>query len=208
MPPRWCVCAAQRELRCPFAIELLMHYRERFRPSSTGRLIQRIFPDARGQVWRNDGSLTAENLRRPGRELWILHPHGEPPPVGAAAEKVQVVLLDGAWSEAATMARVTNSWGRLVGLPMDAAAESRYWLREQQDGARFSTVEALLDFLQHLGLAEEHEALTLQFELHVYASLRSRGRRELAEEFLATSPARAAFPELLAELNRPRPRVD
>jgi hypothetical protein len=33
--------------------------------------------------------------------------------------------------------------------------------------------------------------------LHVYAGLRARGAKAAAEEFLAASPIRAAFPELL-----------
>ena len=39
-----------------------------------------------------------------------------------------------------------------------------------------------------LGLAEEEARLRLQFELHVYAGLRTRGAKALAEKFLATSP--------------------
>lgn len=188
----------------PLAVDLLLHYRERYRPSSTGRLIGRVVPAARTQVWRNDGATTAATLRRPGRELWVLHPQGEPLPAAARAEEVQVVLLDGAWSEAATMARVAGEWGRRVSLPL--TGESRYWLREQQDGGKFSTVEALLHLLGHFGLRAEAETLRRQFELHVYASLRSRGRRERAEAFLADSPVREVFPEVLAELNRVRPR--
>ncbi len=204
LPPRWCVCAAHRDLQVPLEIDLLLHRRECFRPSSTGRLIQRVLPAARSRVWANDGSITPERLRIAGRQLWILHPQGSPPPDGVPPEHVQVVLLDGAWSEAATMARTLAPWGRLTSLAM--TGESRYWLRAQQEGGRFSTVESLLFLLRAFGLEESHEALRLQFELHVYASLRSRGRLELAEEFLRTSPAREAFPAVIAELNRPRPR--
>lgn len=188
----------------PLAVDLLLHYRERYRPSSTGRLIERVLPAARTQVWRNDGTTTAATLRRPGRELWVLHPQGEPVPAGARPEEVQVVLLDGAWSEAATMARVAGEWGRRVSLPL--TGESRYWLREQQEGGKFSTVEALLFLLTHFGLSAEGETLRQQFELHVYASLRSRGRRERAEAFLAGSPVPDVFPGMLAELQRVRPR--
>jgi hypothetical protein len=85
--------------------------------------------------------------------------------------------------------------------------ESRYWLRAQQAGGRFSTIEALLFLLGELGLETARRELELQFELHVYASLRLRGRKELAERFLAASPVAAAYPEFLAELHAPRPLV-
>ena len=93
--------------------------------------------------------------------------------------------------------------GRRVRLPM--TGESRYWLRAQQEGGRFSTVEALLFLLRSFGLTAAHEALRLQFELHVYASLRARGRKEVAEEYLRESPVRAAFPDLPTLLNVRRP---
>jgi hypothetical protein len=198
------VCAAHEDLRVPLELDLLLHRRECFRPSSTGRLIQRVFPAARSHVWANDGSIVPDRLRVAGRQLWILHPQGSPPPDGVPPGHVQVVLLDGAWSEAATMARALAPWGRLTSLTM--TGESRYWLRAQQEGGRFSTVESLLFLLRAFGLEAAHAALRRQFELHVYASLRSRGRRDLAEEFLRTSPAREAFPALIAELNRTRPR--
>lgn len=135
--------------------------------------------------------------------MWILHPNGEPLPTGAAPERTQVVLIDGSWRESLEMTRAVASWGRTVSLPM--SGESRYWLRTQQEGARFSTVEALLFVLRAMGLEETRAALEAQFELHVYASLRSRGAAERAEEFLQTSPIREAFPALLAQLHTRRP---
>ena len=202
---RWCVCAGQRDVRCPLAIDVLMHHREQFRPTSTGHLIQRVLPESRQHIWRRERRLTAAEVQVPGRELWVLHPHGQAAPPGAVPERVQVVLLDGVWSETAAMAQEVAEWGRLVSLPM--TGESRYWLRAQQDGGRFSTVEALLFLLRMFDLAAAHDELRRQFELHVYASLRVRGRKEWAEEFLRASPVPLAFPDLLAQLNVRRPLV-
>lgn len=202
---RWCICAALREVRCPLAIDVLMHDRELFRPTSTGHLIQRVLPESRQHVWRRERRLAVAEVRRPGRELWVLHPHGQPAPAGAVPEGVQVLLLDGVWNETSAMAKEVADWGRVVSLPM--AGCSRFWLRAQQLGGRFSTVEALLFVLERFGLAEAHAALRLQFELHVWASLRVRGHKERAEEFLRESPVPAAFPELLAQLNTRRPLV-
>lgn len=205
MTNRWCICPAGREVRCPLAIDVLMHARERFRPTSTGPLISRVIPEARVHVWHRERPEIPASLPRPGRHGWVLHPHGQPPPAGVAPEEVQVVLLDGVWSEATRMAQAMAGWGRLVSLPM--AGASRFWLRSQQDGGRFSTVEALLFLLRWFGLESAHEELRRQFELHVYASLRVRGRTELAAEFLRGSPIREAFPDLLAGLHAPRPLV-
>ena len=202
---RWCICPAHQEIECPLAIDVLTHHRERFRPSSTGTLINRIVPASRHVLWRRDRQLTAADVCIPGRELWILHPHGDPVPSPLPhASEVQVLLLDGSWRESSAMAQEVRGWGRRVNLPM--AGASRYWLRAQADDARFSTVEALLFLLQTFGLKAAHEALRLQFELHVFASLRGRGQKAASQEFLATSPIRVAFRELIEELDVRRPR--
>lgn len=204
LPPRWCVCAAHATVPLPLETDVLMHHREQYRWSSTGHLIERVVRPARRHLWRRERHLTAPEIQVPGRELWILHPHGEPAPVGTQPENVQIVLLDGSWSEASAMAQEVRSWGRLVNLPMKG--ESRFWLRAQADDSRFSTIETLLHLLQLFGLEREQEALRLQFELHVYAHLRARGYKDRAMEFLKTSPIATAFAELIAQLDVPRPR--
>jgi DTW domain-containing protein YfiP len=204
---RWCICPAHQEITCPLAIDVLTHHRERFRPSSTGTLINRIVPASRHILWRRERQLTAAEVQMPGRELWILHPHGDPLPSPLpAAGAVQVLLLDGSWRESSAMGQEVRGWGPLVSLSM--AGASRYWLRAQADAARFSTVETLLFLLRTFGLEDTHQALRLQFELHVYASLRARGQKKASAEFLADSPIREAFRDLIAQLDVRRPQED
>jgi len=180
-----------------------MHYMESYRPSSTGHLIQRVMPDSRQHRYRKERPLLREEIVVPDRELWILHPQGEPIPTHRSPAEISVLLLDGTWVQATEMAHRVGPWGRRVSLPM--TGESRYWLRAQAGPGRFSTVEALLFLLEKLGLAEEHQQLRVQFELHVYASLRARGHRELAAKYLANSPMPAALPDFLAQLEAKRP---
>lgn len=186
-------------------VDVLVHQRELWRPSSTSHLITRTLAGARQHLWLYDRPVGLDEVAMPGCELWVLHPHGRPLEPGIRRpENLQVVLLDGAWREATSMAREVASWGRTVSLPM--TGESRYWLRSQQAGARFSTVEALAFFLRTLGLAEPAAALELQLELHVYAGLRSRGNTQAARVFLETSPLMRLLPEIVAQLEAPRPR--
>jgi DTW domain-containing protein YfiP len=207
MPPRWCVCAAQRVVPCALKVDVLQHALEAHRPSSTGNLIPRVVEGALVHPYRRERGVRREEIARgPGEvdELWILHPHGEEPPANApAAERLQVVLLDASWAQAGGMLDEVKNWGRRVRLPM--AGRSRYALRAQNGADRFSTFEALLFLLEALGRAETATALRAQFELHVYAGLCSRGRKVEAADYLAESPIRAAFPEVLAELARRRP---
>lgn len=203
LPPRWCICPAEHSIDCPLAIDVVMHHREEHRPSSTGRLIHRVIPASRCHVWRRERQLGADDLRVAGRELWILHPQGERAATVLPPERVQLVLLDGSWRETAAMAQDLRGWGRTVSLPM--TGESRFWLRGQGEAGRLSTVEALLFVLRAFGLTAAHDALRAQFELHVYAGLRSRGHKIAGEAFLADSPIAQAFPEFIAQLNVRRP---
>lgn len=203
--PRWCVCAAHTAIACPLAVDVLMHHKEVHRPTSTGLLINRVMPASRRHLYRQDAPPARATVALPGRELWILHPRGEEIPPAADPAGLQVVLLDGSWGEAARMAGHVAGWGRLVRLP--EAGSSRNTLRRQELPGKYSTVESLLFLLGALGLAETERALRLQFELHVYAGLRTRGATGLAAEFLAASALPAAFPELLAEMHRRRPLI-
>ncbi len=201
LPVRWCACAGLRETACPLQVDVLMHFMESYRPSSTGHLLQRVLPASRQHIFRKERPLARDDIAGPGRELWILHPHGEPPPAGADPAGLQVLLIDGTWVQSTEMLRTVGGWGRRVSLPM--TGESRYWLRTQAGPGRFSTMEALLFLLQTLGLDAAHAELRLQFELHVYASLRARGHKQQAQEFLTGSPLPAALPEVLARFDRP-----
>lgn len=205
LPPRWCICAAQHRVPCPLRVDILQHALEAYRPSSTGNLIPRVVADARVHAYRRErGVDRAEILRPDCAELWILHPHGDTPPVAPPPpERLQILLLDASWAQAGGMLAQVQNWGRRVRLPM--AGSSRYALRAQNGADRFSTFEALLFLLTELGLHDAAAGLRLQFELHVYAGLCSRGRKAEAAAYLEASPVKTAFPELLAEFARRRP---
>ena len=200
---RWCICSGFHAIECPLEIDVLIHHREYMRPTSTGRLINRVMPASRRHLFRRETPPVRETIALPGKTLWILHPRGEPLPAAEALSDVQVLLLDASWPEAARMSQVVAPWGRLVRLPV--MGPSRYRLREQQLTGNYSTIESLLFLLAALGLPKEEAKLRLQFELHVYAGLRARGSKVAAAEYLSTSPVREAFPALLQEFDRVRP---
>lgn len=202
LAPRWCICAGHRAIESVLRVDVMMHFMECYRPSSTGHLIKRVLPDSGQHVYRKERLLEREVVVQPDRELWILHPQGEPMPTGADPKRLQVLLLDASWVQATEMAHSVAKWGRRVRLPMQG--HSRYWLRAQADAERFSTVESLLFLMEALGLREAHAALRAQFELHVWASLCARGHKARAREFLVASPVPTEFPDLLARL---APRV-
>jgi hypothetical protein len=77
-------------------------------------------------------------------------------------------------------------------------------LRSQERLDQFSTAEALIAVLKALGDTEGATQFGLQFELHVYATLRARGHKEAAAEYLKGSRLPEVFPEFLAQLQERR----
>ncbi len=203
LPARWCICAGFHAVDCPIQIDVLTHRRELGRPTSTGRLIQRVMTGSKGHVHGHDARLSREDVARPNRTLWILHPAGELPPAGVEPDTLQVLLLDGSWPEAGRMRRSVESWGQLIRLPADLPP-SRYGLRRQPAPGMYATIEALGILLEVLGQGEAATRLRIQFELHVYAGLRSRGAAHEAAEFLAGSLLPETMPGCLRTLTERR----
>ncbi len=210
MAPRWCICEGARAVTLPFAVNVLMHNGEAWKPSSTGNLIRRIVSGARRHIYHNQIPPHRDEVcsGAPDRTTWILHPRGDAladvlrdrsrDPV---LENLQVLLIDGTWAQATDMLRHADGWGQKVSLPASVLpGESRYWLRAQHHLGHFSTVEALMGLLNALGREREYAALREQFELHVYASLLARGQKARAGQFLADSPIKDSMPALVEKL--------
>ena len=208
LPPRWCICDAIPPVACGMPVHVLIHRQEQEKPSSTGRLIARVVEGATCHIYeRLNRSIAPVSLSphalADDRELWILHPHGEPL-VSCAARlsdqprPPQVLLIDGTWRQAGEMLRSVDGMGRCVRLPEPGL--SRYWLREYDAPAHVSTAEALVEIFRIVGDVAAESRLRLHFELHVYATLLARGRREMAERYLGESPLRTELPECVDRL--------
>src|SRR5690606_2584704 len=129
LAPRWCICEAMTPVDVPVGVEVLMHFKEAYRPSSTGHLIGRLVRGAVVNEYRPDLPPPAITGDGP---VWVLHPSGDVPPAGRPPAGLRVVLIDGSWQQAAGMLRTAASRGRCIRLPM--TGESRYRLRSQQEG--------------------------------------------------------------------------
>jgi DTW domain-containing protein YfiP len=181
------------------AVHVLIHRHECQKPSSSGTLVARAVAGAVRHVYqRLSRHFPATGLPPdavdPDRELWILHPCGAPfpaaPPAADESRRagIQILLLDGTWRQAGEMLRTVEARGRCVRLPDADSAPSRYWLRDQAAAGHLSTAEALANVLHAVGEPAAAQGLRLHFELHVYATLLARGKREMAERYLGHSP--------------------
>lgn len=194
------------------AVHVLIHRGEYVKPSSTGRLVARAVTGAACHVYQREtrfhgASGLPMDAVASDCELWILHPGGDPLPAprdagdAACGSRRHILLLDGTWRQAGEMLRSVEGRGRCVRLPEANVGPSRYWLRDQPGPTQLSTAEALMGVFHALGEHEAETALRLRFELHVYAMLLARGRREMAERYLGHSPLLAAMPDAFPHLS-------
>lgn len=212
LPPRWCTCHALPPVETRLAVHVLIHRGETRKPSSTGALVVRTVTGAVSHVYQRPTrfhaarGVSAELAQSKG-DLWILHPGGEPLDVAHGesgdppADRRRVLLLDGTWRQAREMLRTVEGLGRCVRLPDAGDAPGRYWLRDQPAAMHLSTAEALAGVLRSVGEREAERRLRLHFELHVYATLLSRGRREMAERYLGLSPLLTDAPQVVDRLH-------
>jgi DTW domain-containing protein YfiP len=213
LPPRWCTCDMLPLVETQLAVEVLIHRHEQSRPSSTGKLVGRAVAGSvchvyqRGNRFFPETGYPADTLDH-DRDLWVLHPSGDPLPkpaaTGASASQPPptVLLLDGSWRQAGEMLGSMHGRGRCVRLSNAATSEpSRYWLRNQARPDQLCTAEALMGVFAAVGEPEAARRLRLHFELHVYATLRVRGHRELAERYLGHSPLLTEAPDALDRLH-------
>lgn len=212
LPPRWCVCDVLPLVETQLHVHVLIHRHEHCKPSSTGKLVARTVANAVSHVYQRENrfhpaaGFPADAIT-PGEELLILHPSGEAlPPVSPsdAMSRLHVLLLDGTWRQAGEMLPGCKAFGRCVRLPDAASAPSRYWLRDQPEPGHLSTAEALMGVFRAIGDVAAEQRLRLHFELHVYATLLARGRREMAERYLGHSPLLTEAPEALGQLHARR----
>lgn len=199
LQPRWCTCVALPPVETCLGVHVLIHRHEQQKPSSTGKLVVRAVAGSRSHIYQRanrffpasgwPGDAVPRN-----EDLWILHPAGDPLPVEPwltvpdHEPRQNILLLDGTWRQAGEMLRSLDGLGRCVRLPDAHDERSRYWLRDQPGPVQLSTAEALMGVFKAAGEHEAARRLRLHFELHVYATLRSRGKRDMAERYLGHSP--------------------
>jgi hypothetical protein len=172
LPPRWCTCDMLPPVETQLAVEVLIHRLERCRPSSTGNLVGRAVDGAVCHVYQRGNRFFPatgypDDAREHDRELWVLHPSGDRLPEPATPD-----------------ARVSER-------PPTVLLLDGSW---RQAGEMLATMHGRGRCVR---LPEAARRLRLHFELHVYATLRVRGHRELAERYLGHSPLLTEAPDAL-----------
>ena len=185
LTPETCLCAALPRLRLATPMAIVQHNRERFKPTSTGRLLARMVEGAAVLPFGIRGvPFDPGPLLDPSIEWLLLFPREGAPEFDPRrrptdGRRLGLVLLDGTWSQCARMSHRVPGISRLPCLALPAGGPSIWTVRTQHDERGRSTFEAALQGLQLLGdsgaaavLREAFAQITAMM-LHLKGKLRS-----------------------------------
>ncbi|MEW5848234.1 MAG: tRNA-uridine aminocarboxypropyltransferase [Myxococcota bacterium] len=154
--PTLCLCAEIRVLPVRTRVVVLMHQREIFKSSGTGRLAARALQDGAVLVrGERDSRLDGSDVLHPQRQALVLYPDENaavltPEYVARDGRPVTLVVPDGTWRQARKV-MWREPW--LLDVPrvcLPAGAPSSYGLRHTPYPERTCTLEAIARALEIL----------------------------------------------------------
>ncbi|WGL18540.1 DTW domain-containing protein [Microbulbifer bruguierae] len=180
-----CMCAWRPAAESAVEFVLLMHRKELFKPTNTGRLIIDTFPGTRAYLWNR---LEAPEelkalLNDPARQCYVVFPADDSgtttrrvvQSLPATSKKITLILLDGTWKQCSRMVGLSR-W--LDGVPCLSLPETlvrSYTVRDSGKSDRFSTIEAAISCLLLAGEAEPAQTLQHYFSVFNQHYLATRG---------------------------------
>lgn len=155
-----CICQWRPVLASQVDFALLVHRKELFKPTNTGRLIADVFPHTPVFLWSrlNAPAGLDELLKDPARECYIVFPANESEAVGrkivrslpataSGPKKITLILLDGSWKQCSRMIALSRWLDGVPCLKLPDAFVKSYLMRDSGRDDRFSTAEAAISCL-------------------------------------------------------------
>lgn len=167
---------------------VVQHAVERFKPTSTARLLLSMFPNSALVVYgAADERFAVEELSAGTRESVVLFPGEDALPLqprqqadGARAQ--QLVVLDGTWSQCARMARRVPIVRTLPQITLPEGPPSPWTVRRSADPTRLCTFEATLRAIAiREGVTQELVAAERCFQRVTARALYMRSRLAVPE---------------------------
>lgn len=181
-----CMCAWRPQSESPVDFVLLVHRKELFKPTNTGRLIVDVFPRTNVFLWnRLEAPEGLESLLNdPQRECFVVFPadgtencsrkvtRALPP---ASGKKTTLILLDGTWKQCSRMIGLSRWLDRVPCLSLPETLVRSYSVRDSGRSHRFSTAEAAISCLLLAGEEDSAGVLQHYFSLFNQHYLATRG---------------------------------
>lgn len=187
-----CMCAWRPQSESPVDFALLVHRKELFKPTNTGRLIVDVFPRTNVFLWnRLEAPEGLESLLNdPQRECFVVFPadgtencsrkvtRALPP---ASDKKTTLILLDGTWKQCSRMIGLSRWLDRVPCLSLPEILVRSYSVRDSGKSHRFSTAEAAISCLLLAQETQPAETLRHYFSVFNQHYLATRGCGDIEE---------------------------
>ncbi|MBB5210955.1 tRNA-uridine aminocarboxypropyltransferase [Microbulbifer hydrolyticus] len=190
-----CICAwrpsAESSLECSVDFVLLMHRKELFKPTNTGRLIVDVFPGTPAFLWNR---LEApEELKAifddPHRDCYVVFPADGTENCARETvralpdsnKKTTLILLDGTWKQCSRMIGLSRWLDRVPCLSLPENLVRSYSVRDSGRSHRFSTAEAAISCLLLAQEVQPADTLRHYFSVFNQHYLATRGVCDVEE---------------------------
>lgn len=192
-----CVCAFTPTIPTWVQFWILMHPKERLKPTNTARLIAATMPQTRIFLWErtNPPEAFVALLQDAQFRPYLLFPGGDPQtfarfsaPVHAAPQTPAFILLDGTWPQARKMLLRSPYLYGVPRLTIHPQAPSAYRLRQQHYAEHLSTVEVAIALLHQVEEAAAGTLLSTYFQAFVDAVMTTRHGHAWQDLFPAQAP--------------------
>jgi hypothetical protein len=178
-----CLCSLIQPVKTFFRMTVLMHYKEYFKPSNTGRLVAACISDSELFVYGDKNRrFSLQEALCDDCENLILFPGGKD-----IAEykdfknkKLNIIIPDGSWNNALSVAGKLKTEYSLNSVSFDASAPL-FRLRQSPEKDRLPTALAAAFLLKSAGETAAAELLIDIFEKKAERILWSRGKIKTSE---------------------------
>lgn len=159
LSPRTCICAYKLSYKAKADFFLLMHHKETYKPTNTGRLIEDCIADTSRFKWSRtepDVALLAA-LSRQDIDPYIVFPEGDDYQERMvsfelkAGKRPVFIILDGTWRQARRMFRHSRYLDDLPVIQPQVSANSSYGLRKAPVEGQLCTAEVAAEMLRTIG---------------------------------------------------------
>lgn len=175
-----CLCAGLPRLALRTRVELVMHRRERGKPTATGELALACLVHGAVHVQGlPEAPADLAHLDTVSRRLLVLFPSEEARPLTPELldedpRPVTLVVPDGSWRQASRIARRVPGLEGAERVTLPAGPPTTYRLRREPKEGGLATAEAIARALGVIEGAEVQEALEAVFDRQVTACLDAR----------------------------------
>lgn len=187
-----CVCGLRPHYDLPTKVTVIMHRREYFKKTNTGRFVPQIFSNS-DLLWyghENRRPFALEELLSAGHENILLFPEPQarelsPDFCQNFSRPLNLVVFDGSWRQATKMIRMIRQLKPIPVVTLPAGRVSAYRLRATKTRGTVCTFEAVARAMGVMAGARIQEEMEKFFDAFVTHMLLTRGKLKAGSDELS-----------------------